>query len=208
MTVDINEQLKIYSYSFAKNTVPTRSKCRTIAVNTLKEHLETNKTLELSFDDYGKPYLKDYSQLSFSYAHSRTKLVIVVYPNAKNVGVDTEPMDRLYDLYELRKSAFSKSENNTLTLKEYVIAWCRKEAAVKQLGRGFREADPSEFTVSIEGVSYKLYLRGYEIQKGYFTTVAIDDAIVVVCADKPIGDILLDRRVLGSFKTKVKQMEE
>ena len=198
---DTTKQLSIFAINFSVGIVPDRNACRVLVEQTLQQYLEIDKKIQLIFDDYGKPQIKGH-QLAFSYSHSQTMLVIGVNPLAGAIGVDTEPSSRLNDILALRESAFSPIEGDNLANDEYITAWCRKEAAVKQLGKGFREADPSEFIIKTSDKSYTLYIGSNEIQTGYFFNIVLGNDVVVVCADEPVKDFLLYCRDLKSIQTK------
>lgn len=201
MAVDTTKQLSLFTFSFSAGIIPDRNTCRTLVEQTLQYYLSTDKRMQLVFDDYGKPQVKDY-QLTFSYSHSQTMLAIAVYPRAQAIGIDTEPLSRLNDILALRELAFSPIESDNLASEEYVTAWCRKESAVKQLGKGFREADPSDFIIKTDNKSYTLYIGSNEIQTGYFFNIVLGNDVIVICADEPIKDFLLYCRDLKKFSDK------
>lgn len=197
-----NEKLVIYALSFIGGSVPNRAECRRLVEQTLRGHLPASKKPKLVFDSYGKPTLENFERIAFSYAHSRTQLVIALHLSARAVGVDTESIGRVADLRELKEAAFSLSEIKNLPDSEYVMAWCRKEAAVKRLGTGFRDADPSDFSVKTNHKSYKLYLGDRKIHDGYFFNVVLGDDVIVVCTDKPTEDFSLYRHTLKDIQAK------
>lgn len=197
-----DEKLVIYALSFAGGPIPSRTKCRRLVEQTLRGHLSASKKPKLVFDSYGKPTLENFEHIAFSYAHSQTQLVIVVHPSARAVGVDTESLSRLEDLYEIRDIAFSATEGKDLSGNGYAVAWCRKEAAVKQLGKGFRDADPSDVIVKTSNQSYTLCVGNDEVQKGYYFDIILGNDVVVICADKPVNDFLLFRCDLKDIRIK------
>jgi len=197
-----DKKLVIYALSFIEGSVPNRAECRRLVEQTLRGHLPSSKKPKLIFDSYGKPTLKNFEHIAFSYAHSQTQLVIAVHPSAHAVGVDTEPLSRLEDLYELRDIAFSAAEGKDLSGNGYVLAWCRKEAAVKQLGKGFRDANPSDVIVKTSNQSYTLCVGNDEVQKGYHFDIILGSDVVVICTDKPVNDFLLFRCDLKDIRIK------
>lgn len=197
-----HEQLVIYTIELIGENPPTRMACRAFVQQILGTHLHVENKPSLVFDDYGKPVLKGFEHLNFSYAHSRTLLVVAVSLGAKAVGVDTEPTSRIKDLLEIKDDAFSSIEKRSLSDDRLVIAWCRKEAAVKRLGKGFRDANPSEFTVTTSHKSYKLQLGDREIQRGHFLDVVLGGDIIAVCTDKPAENFLLHRYRLKDIRVK------
>jgi phosphopantetheinyl transferase len=197
-----DKKLAIYVLSFIGGSIPNRAECRRLVEQTLRGHLPAVKKPKLVFDSYGKPALENFERIAFSYAHSRTQLVIALHSSARAVGIDTESIDRVADLCELKEAAFSPSEIKNLPDSEYVMAWCRKEAAVKRLGKGFRDADPSDFSVKTNHKSYKLYLGDRKIHDGYFFNIVLGDDVIVVCTDKPTEDFSLYRHTLKDIQAK------
>lgn len=181
---------------------PSRDECRLIVQSTLKSELGLGSVPKLQFDTKGKPYIKEKPELAFSYAHSSSQLVIAKDSNAQSIGVDTEPIQRQREIVEVANIGFSPEELAILENSEYIMAWCRKEAAVKRLGTGFRDADPSGFSVRTNQESYKLYLGGRKIHDGYFFNVVLGDDVIVVCTDKPTKDFSLYCHTLKDMQTK------
>lgn len=197
-----DERLVLYVLSFIGSSIPSRAECRILVEQTLKRHLPAAKKSKLIFDSYGKPALENFEHVVFSYAHSRTQLVIALHSSAGAIGVDTEPVSRTADLRELKKAAFSQSEIKGLSDNEYVMAWCRKEAAVKRLGKGFRDADPSDFSVKTDHKSYTLYLGDRKAHDGHFFNIVLGDDTIVACADKPMENFSLYRHTLKDIQAK------
>lgn len=192
---------KLHIVKFSESS-PSRDKCREIVQKILQSELGYNSPPKLSYDELGKPSIEENSKLAFSYAHSPSQLVIVIDSAAQSIGIDTEPVYRHDEIAEMAKMAFSSRELTALKSSEYIMAWCRKEAAVKRLGKGFREADPFEFSVVANHKSYKLYLGDSKIHDGYFLNLVIDDNVIVICSDKPTENFSLYRHALKDIQVK------
>ncbi len=200
MSNDHNEKLEIHMFDFSESQVPKRAECRALVEHTLKRFLKATIKPQLNFDTFGRPTVNNPVPLNFSYAHSRTSLVVAISDSTNSIGVDTEPVSRLDDLVGLKEVAFSPTENRQLHNDEYVAAWCRKEAALKQLGKGFRDNDPAEVTVKTnKDSSYKLYLGGRKRQAGFFFNITVANNVIAVCADKPMKNLLLHRYLINEF---------
>lgn len=184
------------------NSKPSRNKCREIVIKILQSRLKYDSPPNLVFDELGKPSIEQDPELAFSYAHSPSQLVIAIDSDVQSIGIDTEPIYRQDEIGEMAEMAFSPEELAVLKKSDYVTAWCLKEAIVKRLGTGFREAEPSEFSVKVDHKTYKLYLRNHKIHDGYFSSINDGDDIIVVCSDKPTEDFLLKHRVSTDMKVK------
>ena len=166
----------------------SRSACREIVEKLLTSYANSDQPLKLSFDSFGKPSV-DSDFPSFSYSHSNTLLVLVISSKANAIGVDTEARSRLSEINSLSSLAFSQVELRCLTKQDMLAAWCVKEAAVKQLGKGFRDANPTEFTVQSQNKTYTLSLSGNEILRGYVYSKFIKDDLVVICSDRELKGV-------------------
>lgn len=171
-------------------------------INILQSELGYNSLPNLVFNELGKPSIQEYPKLAFSYAHSPSQLVIAIDSAAQSIGIDTEPIYRQDEIVEMAEMAFSPEELAVLKKGDYTMAWCRKEAIVKRLGTGFREADPSEFSVNINHKTYKLYLGNHKMHDGYFSSIVDGDDIIVVCSDKPTEDFSLKHHVINDIQVK------
>lgn len=186
---------KVITIKLSGVITPNREELRRQVEKGLSYFIDNDKLPQLQFDDYGKPYLLDNSNLVFSYAHSKTMLTLIVCASVFAVGIDTENINRLDEIIEISDQAFSKEELDTIKHKDMLFSWCLKEAAVKQLGKGFRDADPSAFTIMTEGDSYKLYLSGKALVNGYFKKKYVGDDLIVVSSN-----LLLENLVFSTIE--------
>lgn len=190
--------ISLFVIDFDTTSVPTRSESRMIVERTLSKFLGEKATL--TYDEFGKPSLLGKDSPSISYAHSKTCVVIALDYSSEAIGIDTEPKKRLEEIIELKEPAFSDYELKNLNKKDYLFSWCIKEAAVKQLGTGFRNADPSQFSIEINGKSYKISLDNNPIFQGYFLDISLDENHIVVCSNRPIKEFLLTKQSLDNSK--------
>lgn len=200
---DNRQRPTIHIVSFKGYSAPGREASRMLVECVLSDDLPAETPTRLSFDGYGRPFLDGVNDLSISYAHSPTSLVIALQHsvNSSGIGVDTEPTSRLSDLVDMKDYAFSSAEKVLLTNDNQLVnAWCLKEAAVKRLGTGFRNFNPTELTILSNGKSYKLYSGNKKIHEGFFNDINLDGEIIVLCADGPIRDLSLYNHDLKDFR--------
>ena len=103
--------------------------------------------LRFQYGSDGKPCLAapfDHRGLQFNVSHSGSALLVAVVEGAP-VGVDLERHRPLHDRDALVRRHFSAAENAAYFAlpeaerqKAFFVAWARKEALVKALGRGLR----------------------------------------------------------------------
>lgn len=92
--------------------------------------------------EFGKPFLRDFSEWHFNLSHSGEKLLLAIsYKNP--VGIDIEKMKSRSAIEEVVKRCFSENEQTywfslceNERLQIFYNFWTRKEAVVKGIGRG------------------------------------------------------------------------
>jgi len=126
----------------------------------------------------GKPYLAGYPNLFFNVSHAG-EWVVAAFSDY-NIGIDVERIKKIN--YNVAELFFSKEENlnlNNLSGKEkleyFFDLWTMKESYLKYTGKGLSEPLNS-FTIKKSGKNFTLshptsnesvYLKQYEIDKGY-----------------------------------------
>jgi 4'-phosphopantetheinyl transferase len=102
-----------------------------------------------SRDEYGKPFLKNYSQVHFNLSHSEKYVACAVSDSP--VGVDIE---RIHDVdltiaqHYFFGSEYHQIQNSTNKQRTFFEFWVLKESYMKMTGRGFRLA-LDEFSIDI-----------------------------------------------------------
>ena len=98
--------------------------------------------LNIQRNEYGKPYLVDFPQLSFNLSHSRNEIALAVTEQAL-LGVDIEVIQDRPGLEGLAGKCFTaKEQRYWQSLSEaqktacFYQFWTAKEAFVKAVGRG------------------------------------------------------------------------
>lgn len=123
------------------------------------ELLQTKKQeLEISLSQYGKPFLKNYTNLHFSISHSGTN-ILVGFGKDLPLGVDNEICNPNIDHINLSHSVFSQQEIKYLKdvgedrLEEgFYNCWTQKEAYIKAKGLGLN--------LALDGFSVRIFNEG------------------------------------------------
>lgn len=135
-----------------------------------------------SYNNYGKPYLKDYEGLHFNTTHSEDWVACAI--DNRQLGIDIELVKTL-DL-GIAESFFSTEENNMLKSKanteklEYFYdLWTLKESYIKALGKGLTIPLDSFTALKHKGCitlkstfdSNTYYFKQYDIDSSYKLSV-------------------------------------
>lgn len=98
----------------------------------------TNKEIQIRRRAYGKPYIKDYSQIHYNISHSGEWVVVAI--GKSPIGIDVENRKEDWDL--IGERVFSESEKywSQNSYKRKAILWTIKEAYVKYLGIGLSKS--------------------------------------------------------------------
>jgi 4'-phosphopantetheinyl transferase len=109
----------------------------------LADYLKTPADeLAIEWNEFGKPFLRDFPDWHFNLSHSGEKLLLAI--SHKNpVGIDIEFIKNRTSLNDVVKRCFAISEQNywfdlpeAEKLTAFYDFWTRKEAVVKGIGRG------------------------------------------------------------------------
>lgn len=123
----------------------------------LESNLITGSPVELEYDKYGKPSVKNIEDIYISLSHAGEYVVCMVADAP--CGIDIEKTDRNYK--NILKRVFTKEELEAGDNDEfYATLWTLKEAVVKAIGTGITQ-DFREFAVlgsecEVKGVKYKI----------------------------------------------------
>lgn len=100
------------------------------------------RSIEFSFNEYGKPFLKD-TGLSFNASHSGDIILIAVTSAGFEIGVDVELTTRDASFSKIAQQFFSGQEYELVKgfkdeklRKAFYRIWTRKEAFIKAVGEG------------------------------------------------------------------------
>lgn len=129
-----------------KKLINKKDKIRTVIGEILvriiisKELKINNKYIEFDKNQYGKPYLKDYSNFNFNISHSGDYVLCAV--DNKSIGIDVEEVKHI-DYEGIAKGFFTTKEfdyiiNQDLKfqLNRFYEIWTLKESYIKCCGQG------------------------------------------------------------------------
>ena len=104
----------------------------------IQEYALTNKEIQIRRHAYGKPYIKDYSQIHYNISHSGEWVVVAI--GKSPIGIDVENRREDWDL--IGERVFSESEKywSQNSYKRKAILWTIKESYVKYLGIGLNKS--------------------------------------------------------------------
>jgi 4'-phosphopantetheinyl transferase len=131
--------LTLVNESIKSRYVEIRARLRILlgdVLNTQPDKLRIPKTA------YGKPYLRDYPELSFNLSHTANKMVVAI-ANDCDLGIDIELCKARASLAGLVEKCFAEEEKHfwyqladSEKTRAFYRFWTRKEAFVKAVGRG------------------------------------------------------------------------
>lgn len=108
-----------------------------LLIKALREEGIFKELPEFSYNEHGKPFLKNYPEWYFNISHCKTAVCCVL--SKKEIGIDIEEISVYkeslanYICNENEFSELQKSENQT---EDFYKLWTRKEAVFKMLGTG------------------------------------------------------------------------
>lgn len=132
-------------------------------------------SLELQFNEYGKPYFKN-SDIFFNTSHSGTKVMCIA--STREVGCDIQEMKEVK--FDIAKRFFTPRETELVSVNNeaFFSLWSLKEAILKCMGCGLAKplnsidlADISEDqSITLNNQQYHF---AYQIFEDYMTAIAI-----------------------------------
>lgn len=138
----------------------------------LENNLISETPVELEYDKYGKPSVKNHGNINISLSHAGDYVACMVADAP--CGIDIEKIDRNYKKILTRVFTQEELEAGDSDMF-YATLWTLKEAVVKAMGTGITQ-DFREFTVlgneiEVKGVKYKI--ESLEAPFGYTMSFAI-----------------------------------
>ena len=127
----------------------------------LKEEYGIEK-IEITYNEYGKPYLKNNDKIFFNISH--TKHIVACVIADTEVGVDVEEV-RAYTPLIIDKVLNENEKNNLKDEKDFIKYWTIKEAVCKCEGTGIANFD-------FKNINYDKYdfdMRHYPEYNAYLT---------------------------------------
>lgn len=100
------------------------------------------ETIEFEYSKFGKPRMKNFSNIDFNFSHTRNHIVCAISTYG-SVGVDVEkienpPYDIMKDFYHSKEMDYVNSSTSNRNDRFFEI-WTRKEAFLKKIGRGLED---------------------------------------------------------------------
>lgn len=137
---------------------------------------------DMLFDinDYGKPYLKNDSNIHFNISHSGEYVVGIIDRNF--VGIDIEKIDNI-DFENLSKNFYTKDEHEYLLKQNdpkdcFYKIWTLKESYIKAVGKGlsiplntFSIIPNNDMTLDSNLLKKKCYFKEYNLDSNYKLSV-------------------------------------
>lgn len=105
----------------------------------LRENLGLNHCPEFSYEEHGKPFLKEYPGIHFNISHCRKGVACAI--SESPVGVDIEEIQ--YDAL-LSQTVLNPEERSAVEMSDepevkFTELWTRKESFLKLTGEGIRD---------------------------------------------------------------------
>ena len=208
MPIETKEKIK--RFRFIKDS------CRTLFGRVLLQYMLDKyygmKDYTITYNEYGKPYLKEYNHVHFSISHSGDWIVCVTCNHL--IGVDIEfirPFESQKEFIQLAEMFLNRNEITNLFRQckddqpsSFYAYWTGKEAVVKYLGTGI--GDVKKFDIVWQS-KHNAIATGYEkdlyIQNHTFS----DDYRISICTDefkRPINiEIISASTLINSLKSKI-----
>lgn len=122
---DIDKKLSLYTELLVRIIA-----CQTLGIK--------NEEIIFEKGEYGKPYIRDYTNFHYNVSHTRNAIVVVV--SDKSIGVDIEKI-KTADM-QIANRFFTTSEQEYIKEfsskedKRFYEVWTKKEAYIKFIGKG------------------------------------------------------------------------
>ena len=138
------------------------------------------KQIHIEFNPYGRPYLSK-EKAFFSISHSGKWVVCAV--DKVPVGIDIQKQSQVWDIWSVGQEALTEKEydrmrRSTDSRGYFFDCWCRKEAAIKCMGKGLfmmKEIETAKGSCMIENKRY--YLKQIKGFSGYSFAVCSEGDI-------------------------------
>ncbi|PES85689.1 4'-phosphopantetheinyl transferase [Bacillus cereus] len=138
----------------------------------------SNEEIRFIYNDYGKPFVENFSDFHFNISHSG-EWVVCGTANS-NVGIDIEKVSEIEAL-KLANEFFSDEEfydissmNSDEQINYFYDIWTLKESYIKTIGKGlyiplnsFSIKKESRTLISYKNISKDFYFRQYSIEPNY-----------------------------------------
>lgn len=164
------EQLRSQRFKFEKDqrlNILARSGLRVLAAQCLNC---APITIQMGYEEYGKPYFLDYPELKFNVSHSG-EMIVLAFIQQFELGVDVEYIKTDFEVMDIADNFFAHDEiqnlkevEKELQFEAFYRCWTRKEAFIKAKGSGL-SFPLADFSVSIGEKAKLLATRWDEDEK-------------------------------------------
>ncbi len=148
--------------------------------------------VNFTFNEYGKPMVQG---IRFNQSHTR-RYALFAFSNQGQLGIDIEHMRSIHDFDNVAKYALSEKEYTQLMsmpreiqIKGFFVAWTRKEAIIKAIGKGLSiplksfsvEISPSQpARVLTKEFAENWLLKNLPVPPGWAAALAFDQPNLII----------------------------
>ena len=108
-----------------------------LLIKALREEGIFKELPEFSYNEHGKPFLKNYPDWHFNISHCKTAVCCVI--SKKEIGIDIEEISVYKESlanYICNEKEFAELQNSENQAEDFYKLWTKKEAVFKMLGTG------------------------------------------------------------------------
>ena len=159
LSPDERERAKLFKFPKDRNRyIKGRYLLRQISALYLDE---SPQSIRFGYNEYGKPFFKDYPAYFFNLSHSN-ELFALVLTNNDEIGIDIEFIQNDMDFLDVGNTVFSTTELLELSrqpeeqiARKFYEFWTRKESLIKAFGYGFSmPVDIKDISVNEDQVKF------------------------------------------------------
>jgi 4'-phosphopantetheinyl transferase len=139
--------------------------------------------LRFVVNSYGKPRLRDESEIEFNVSHAG-RFSLIALSIGGQVGVDIERADRAIDARALAAYVFSDRERQSAlqTPGDFIERWVAKESVLKALGLGISDYLQDVSILPADGEGYQIVHDHPEWEEIRAWPLAVPDGYVAALA--------------------------
>ncbi|OUA56147.1 4'-phosphopantetheinyl transferase family protein [Bacillus thuringiensis] len=184
------KQVKVMNYVRKEDTIGTIFGELLIRAVIQKEYGIKSNLLSFSYNQYGKPYIRELPGFHYNISHSGNRVVCVT--DSKPIGIDIELIKPIN--LQIAQRFFTKEEYEFLTnqshndqLSCFYDFWTLKESFIKAIGRGLtvplnsfniNMKNNNEISLDCNFISESFWFNQYEIHPKYKIAVCSMKEIV------------------------------
>lgn len=142
-------------------------------------------------NSYGKPFLKNYEDISYNISHSND-IIVLAFSTCGAIGVDVEFVKNNY--FDVMEEVFTRQEINWINssdkeqkLERFFTIWTRKEAVIKGIGTGF------SFPVKKISLHQDKPIERAILEWKYFTLPFEQDYVLSVAVRNTLDEIKINK---------------